>query len=185
MPSLASLCVYCGSAAGQNPRHAAAAALLGQTLARENVTLVYGGGRIGLMGILADACLSAGGKVIGIIPDFLHQREVAHPYVTELRLVDSMHERKQAMFDVSDAFAVLPGGLGTLDEAFEMLTWAQLGRHKKPMVFIDEGGYWRPFAAMVDHIVAEGFAKPRILKHFAVVPDVASVLPEVRKRLPA
>jgi len=183
MTSLSSLCVYCGSATGRDPAYASAAAALGGELAGSGTTLVYGGGRIGLMGVIADACLSAGGKVTGIIPGFLHQREVAHPYVTDLRIVDSMHERKQLMFEQSDAFAVLPGGLGTLDEAFEMLTWRQLGRHKKPVVFLDTAGYWQPFRALLDRIVDEGFAQDRVRRMYAFVTSPEEVLPKARAML--
>ena len=180
MTQVTSICVYCGSASGNDPAYAAAATALGQDIARTGTGLVYGGGRIGLMGLVADACLAGGGKVAGIIPGFLHQREIAHPYVTDLRIVDSMHERKQIMFDLSDAFAVLPGGLGTMDEAFEMLTWRQLGRHKKPIIFLDTKGYWQPFKALVAKIVDEGFAQDQVQRMFAFVEEPGEVLPRAR-----
>jgi len=119
------------------------------------VTLVYGGGRVGLMGLMADACLQAGGAVVGVIPEFLRRWEVGHGAVTELVVVDNMHQRKQTMFDRSDAFAILPGGLGTLDETFEILTWKQLRLHDKPIALIDVAGYWRPFTALFDHVMRE------------------------------
>ncbi len=169
---ITSVCVYCGSQAGRSPAHAEAAAALGRGLAERGLQLVYGGGRVGLMGIVADACLSAGGRVVGIIPDFLRRFEVGHGAVSELIVVDSMHERKQAMFDRSDAFAVLPGGFGTLDETFEMMTWRQLGLHQKPIVAIDIGGYWQPFRALIDHLVEERFARPETRSLLTLAPDV-------------
>jgi len=181
MASLTSLCVYCGSAFGNNPRHRDVARRLGQLMAARHVTLVYGGGRVGLMGLMADACLQAGGRVIGIIPEFLRSREVGHGAVSELVVVDSMHERKQAMFDRSDGFVILPGGLGTLDEAFEMITWKQLRLHDKPIALIDVAGYWRPFTALFDHVIAENFAKPEMRDLLSVVADVDDLLPALER----
>jgi uncharacterized protein (TIGR00730 family) len=169
-----SVCVYCGSQEGRSPAHAEAAAALGRGLAERGLQLVYGGGRVGLMGIVADACLSAGGRVVGIIPDFLRRFEVGHGAVSELVVVDSMHERKQAMFDRSDAFAVLPGGFGTLDETFEMMTWRQLGLHAKPIAAIDIEGFWQPFQGLIDHLIAERFARPETRALLTLVPDVAA-----------
>ena len=131
--------------------------------------LVFGGGRVGLMGLVADAALAAGGRVTGIIPSFLHGRELGHTGVSELVVVGSMHERKQRMFERSDAFVVLPGGLGTLDEAIEMITWKQLNLHDRPIVILDIGGYWRPLSALVEQTIGAGFAGPRVRSLFEVV----------------
>ena len=152
-----SLCVYCGSNAGIRPAYAARAAALGERLARENMTLIYGGGNVGLMGVLADAALAAGGEVIGVIPQQLVEWEVAHRGLTRLEIVANMHERKARMFDLADAFVALPGGFGTLDEMFEMLTWRQLGLGDKPCAFLDVEGFFDPLIAQLDRMVAERF----------------------------
>ena len=151
------VCVYCGSNAGGRPVYAQAARALGTRIAREGAALVYGGGNVGLMGIAADAALAAGGEVIGVIPQQLVDWEVAHRGVTRLEVVDSMHARKMRMFELSDAFVALPGGFGTLDEMFEMLTWRQLGLGNKPCAFLDVGGFWQPLMAMLDTMVRERF----------------------------
>src|SRR5271170_2996287 len=177
MRQIKSLCVYCGSAIEVDPRYREAAIRLGGVLAARGIALVYGGGRIGLMGLMADACLQAGGQVIGIIPEFLRSREVGHGAVTELVVVDSMHLRKQTMFDRSDGFVILPGGLGTLDEAFEVLTWKQLRLHDKPIVVADIAGYWQPFAALIDHVIGAGFAAPAMRKLFTVVAEIDQIVP--------
>lgn len=155
-----SLCVFCGSSKGGNGLYAAAAADLGRLLARRGLTLVYGGGNVGLMGVLARAALGEGGRVVGVIPEHLMAFEVALPEATEMRVVSSMHERKALMADLSDAFVALPGGLGTLEELFEVWTWAQLGLHRKPLALLDAGGYFAPLVSFLDHAVAEGFLKP-------------------------
>jgi uncharacterized protein (TIGR00730 family) len=173
---IASLCVYCGSSAGVNPVYRASAVALGNALADRGVTLVYGGGRVGLMGIVADACLAGGGHVIGIIPEFLRRHEVGHGAVSELIVVDSMHQRKQAMFDRADAFAMLPGGFGTLDEVFEMATWKQLGLHRKPIVGLDIEGYWAPFRELIDHVIGQGFARPTMRDLIRFVPSIDELL---------
>ena len=152
-----SLCVYCGSNAGNDPAYAALARDLGTRLARDGITLVYGGGNVGLMGIVADAVLAGGGEVIGVIPQQLVDWEVAHKGVTRLEVVDSMHTRKARMFELADGFIALPGGFGTLDEMFEMLTWRQLGLGKKPCAFLDVGGFWQPLMVMLDSMVRERF----------------------------
>ena len=151
------LCVYCGSNAGNRPVFAEAAVALGQRMAREGLGLVYGGGNVGLMGIVADAVLAAGGEVIGVIPQHLMQWEVAHRGVTRLEVVGSMHERKQRMFELADGFVALPGGFGTLDEMFEMLTWRQLGLGDKPCAFFDVDGFYQPLIAMIDRMVETRF----------------------------
>lgn len=152
-----SLCVFCGSSTGRRPAYAAAARELASQLARQDLTLVYGGGNIGLMGVLADAMLAAGGRVIGVIPQGLVVREVAHHGLTELHVVGSMHERKARMAELSDAFLALPGGIGTLEELCEVLTWGQLGIHAKPIGLLNVDGYFGPLIALLDHAVAEGF----------------------------
>ena len=152
-----SVCVYCGSNAGSRPVYAERAAELGKRLAADGLAVVYGGGNVGLMGIVADAALAAGGDVIGVIPDQLVGWEVAHRGLTRLEVVANMHERKARMFDLSDAFVALPGGFGTLDEMFEMLTWRQLGLGDKPCAFLDVDGFYAPLVAMMDRMVAERF----------------------------
>jgi uncharacterized protein (TIGR00730 family) len=180
MAKLDSLCIYCGSRDRVDPAYRQAANDLGRLLGENRIRLVYGGGRIGLMGIAADAALTAGGEVTGIIPYHLHDVEVGHKGVTELIVTESMHARKEKMFDLSDAFAVLPGGLGTLDETFEILTWRQLKLHDKPVIIVNCGGYWTPFFDMAEHIIQSGFADRSILDHFIVVEDVADIIPTIR-----
>lgn len=169
------LCVYCGSANGADPRYAAAAAELGAGLAARGIELVYGGGRNGLMGCLADAVLAGGGRATGIIPIHLEHREVAHRGLSELVVVTDMHQRKRAMAERSDAFAVLPGGVGTLDETVEILSWRQLGLHEKPIFVVDIAGYWSPLAALFEHIVGARFAAPLVPALISFVPDVAAL----------
>ena len=152
-----SICVYCGSNAGNKPVYAERAQALGARIAAEGLQLVYGGGNVGLMGIVADAVLAHGGEVIGVIPEQLVQWEVAHKGLTRLEVVANMHERKARMFDLSDAFVALPGGFGTLDEMFEMLTWRQLGLGKKPCAFLDVDGFYAPLIGMIDRMVEERF----------------------------
>jgi hypothetical protein len=154
------VCVFCGSARGVHPEYAEAARALAVELVRRRLSLVYGGGSVGLMGVLADACLAAGGEVIGVIPGPLVSPELAHPGLTELRVVGSMHERKALMESLADAFVALPGGLGTLEEALEMLTWAQLGIHRKPVGFLNVRGYWDSLLRTLTHAVTEGFVRP-------------------------
>ncbi|SFK90264.1 LOG family protein [Lysobacter sp. cf310] len=152
-----SLCVYCGSNSGSQPIYTERAMALGQRMARDGIALVYGGGNVGLMGVVADAVLEAGGEAIGVIPEQLVNWEVAHRGLTKLEVVGSMHERKARMFDLADAFVALPGGFGTLDEMFEMLTWRQLGIGDKPCAFLDVEGFYSPLMAMLDRMVAERF----------------------------
>jgi uncharacterized protein (TIGR00730 family) len=155
------LCVFCGSQPGTQPVHQENARLLGQLLAQRAIGLVYGAGNIGLMGILADAVLEADGEVIGVIPRALVEKEVAHSRLTALHVVDTMHQRKAMMADLADGFAALPGGFGTSDELFEILTWAQLGLHSKPVSVLNTAGYFDPLLQWLDHMVDEGFLKPR------------------------
>jgi uncharacterized protein (TIGR00730 family) len=167
------ICVFCGSSAGGRPEYAAAARGLGERIAGRGLGLVYGGGNIGLMGVLADAALAAGGEVVGVIPAALQAKELAHTGLKELFVVGTMHERKARMADLSDAFAALPGGYGTLDELFEILTWAQLGIHAKPVGLLNTGGFFDPLLAALDHLTAERFVKPRhrALVRVADTPD--------------
>ncbi len=166
------LCVYCGASDRVDPVYREAAVELGTRLAGAGIELVYGGGRIGLMGRLADAVLQAGGRVTGIIPAHLDNREIGHHGVNELIVVGSMHERKQLMFERSDAFAVLPGGIGTIEETFEIITWKQLLLHDKPIVVVDIAGYWQKLQALVDHVIEKGFASRRSRALFQVVETV-------------
>ncbi|MBU6364976.1 MAG: TIGR00730 family Rossman fold protein [Gemmatimonadetes bacterium] len=151
--------VYCASNSGARPAYERAAAALGRAFAEAGWAVVYGGGRVGMMGALADAALAAGGEVIGVIPHGLVQREVAHHRLTALHVVDSMHERKAMMADLADAFVTLPGGIGTLEEFFEAWTWGQLGVHRKPVALLDVDDYWAPLLAMLRHAEAEGFLR--------------------------
>ena len=155
-----SICVYCGSNAGNRIVYTERAMALGDRIAKEGLSLVYGGGNVGLMGVVADAVLQAGGSVVGVIPEQLVNWEVAHKGVTKLEIVGSMHERKKRMFDISDAFVALPGGFGTLDEMFEMLTWRQLGIGNKPCAFLDVDGFYEPLIAMVERMVEQRFLHP-------------------------
>jgi uncharacterized protein (TIGR00730 family) len=157
MPRVA---VFCGSRAGVHPAYAEAAAALGRGLAARGCELVYGGAHVGLMGILADATLAAGGRVIGVIPSSMVERELAHRGIQDLRIVASMHERKALMASLAEAFVALPGGMGTLDELCEILTWAQLGLHARPVGLLDVGGYWSGFLSFLDTAAAEGFLRP-------------------------
>ena len=158
MTNIKSLCVFCGAAVGDKPAYADAARRLGELMARQGIQLVFGAGHVGMMGIVADAALAAGGEAVGVIPQHLMDRELAHKGLTELHVVESMHVRKQKMFDLADAIVVLPGGFGTLDETFEVITWKQLGLHTKPIMLIDTNGYWRPFADLIANITLSGFA---------------------------
>lgn len=179
------LCVYCGSNAGSDPAYAALARDLGSRLARDGIALVYGGGNVGLMGIVADAVLAGGGEVIGVIPQQLVDWEVAHKGVTRLEVVDSMHTRKARMFELADGFVALPGGFGTLDEMFEMLTWRQLGLGKKPCAFLAVNGFWQPLMAMLDTMVAERFLHPEQRADLWHGTDLAALLDWMRGYVPA
>ncbi|GIX32061.1 MAG: putative cytokinin riboside 5'-monophosphate phosphoribohydrolase [Lysobacterales bacterium] len=152
--------VYCGARRGVVPVHAAALADLGEELARRRIRLIFGGGRVGLMGILADACLAAGGEVVGVIPKTMVERELAHPGLTALEVVGSMHERKARMAELAEAFIAAPGGFGTLDEVFEAITWTQLGLQAKPVGFLDVDGFFAPLRAQLDQMLAAGFIEP-------------------------
>lgn len=176
-PLAKTICVYCGSRVGQHPAHRTAAIALGTAIAQRGLRLVYGGGHLGLMGVLADAALSHGGEVVGVIPEILVQKEAAHRSLTELIVVESMHARKAKMVELSDAFIALSGGLGTLDELFEILTWAQLGFHQKPCGLLNINGYYDSLLEFLDHAVSEGFIKP-MHRHTLLVSSSATELLE-------
>ncbi|UGS35471.1 LOG family protein [Capillimicrobium parvum] len=179
MTHLRSVCVYAGSSVGARPAYAEAAALLGRTLAERGVRIVYGGGAVGLMGILADAAIEAGGVVVGVIPQALQDREIGHEGLTELRIVGSMHERKLTMAELADAFIALPGGIGTVEELVEAMTWTQLGIHDKPCALLEVEGYYAPFIAFVDHAVAEGFVPQSNRGLLLSSGDVAALLDDL------
>lgn len=164
------VCVYCGSSTGNQTIYREMAEAMGGLLARRGIGLVYGGGNVGLMGVIADAALAGGGEVIGVIPRSLADREIAHAGVTDLRVVDSMHTRKAMMAELSDAFIAMPGGVGTFEEFFEAVTWTQLGVHRKPCGLLNAGAFYSPLAAFIDQAVTEGFIKP-IHRAMIVVDD--------------
>ena len=170
MTEAPSICVFCGSSTGTRPIHAQTARLLGNELARRGVTLIFGGGRVGLMGVVADAVLNAGGRAIGVIPDALATKEIAHDGLTELHVVSGMHERKALMATKSSAFLTLPGGIGTFEEFFEILTWGALGIHHKPIGILNVDGYFDPLMALLEHGIAEQFIRPASL-HSLIVAD--------------
>lgn len=180
-----SVCVYCGSSVGSRHVYGERAAMLGQRLAQNAITVVYGGGNVGLMGIVADAALAAGGEVVGVIPEQLVGWEVAHRGLTRLDVVASMHERKARMFDLSDGFVALPGGFGTLDEMFEMLTWRQLGLGDKPCAFLDVDGFYAPLVAMLDRMVEERFLHAEHRRDLWHGEDIDVMLDWMRQYRPA
>ncbi|MGL4551767.1 MAG: TIGR00730 family Rossman fold protein [Gemmataceae bacterium] len=180
-----SVCVFCGSSPGHDPAYAEAARRLGGAIAGRGLTLVYGAGDVGLMGVVADAALAAGGRVVGYIPRSLVDREVAHRGLTELHVVETMHQRKALMADRSDAFVALPGGFGTLDELFEILTWAQLGIHAKPVGLADVGGFFGPLLGWLDRAVADGFLRARHRGLLHVRADAVELLDAVLSAPPA
>jgi uncharacterized protein (TIGR00730 family) len=171
MPRLERVCVFCGSSRGSRPVYADAAARIGRVMAALGLGLVYGGGRVGLMGVVADAALGGGGEVVGIIPEALAQKEVAHAGLTELIVVGSMHERKARMAERSDAFLALPGGIGTFEEFFEVLTWAALGIHAKPIAILNTDGYYDPLLSLLEHARSERFVRPEHLELLLVGDD--------------
>lgn len=179
---ISSICVYCGSQEGVRVAYREAAQSLGQMMAASGIRLVYGGGSIGLMGELARTVLDNGGQVTGIIPRFLDEREVGMRDLTRLELTDSMHERKAMMARLSDGFVILPGGFGTLDETFEIITWRQLELHDKPVVLINVEGYWDHFVHLIEHQVREGFVQKRYLELFQVVDSVEAALPALMEQ---
>ncbi|HEY4368003.1 MAG TPA: TIGR00730 family Rossman fold protein [Steroidobacteraceae bacterium] len=177
-----SVCVFCGSNAGDDPGYLALARDLGALLANRGLTLVYGGGRVGLMGALADAALAAGGRVVGVIPQILLDKEVGHRGLTQLHVVNTMAARKQLMADLSDAFITLPGGIGTMDELFEAWTWTQLELHHKPCGLLNYNGYYDALIRFADHAVDSGFLRPRHRAALIVDTDMASLLERLTSR---
>ncbi len=171
------ICVYCGSGSGRNPAYVAAARVLGKSLAKSGIGLVYGGGSLGLMGEVARATLKNGGHVTGIIPDFLSDREKMLRDVQELIVTQDMHERKMLMFTKSDAFVALPGGIGTLEELVEQLTWSQLGQHKKPVILANIEGFWSPFLELLSHMREEAFIRPNLEVAFTIVDKAKDIVP--------
>ncbi|MFD0857447.1 LOG family protein [Roseovarius aquimarinus] len=179
-----SICVFCGAREGARPSYAAAAEAMGAGIAGEGWRLVYGAGDVGLMGRCARAAEGAGGALLGVIPQHLVGREAAPGMAGSRVVTETMHERKKVMFMNSDAIVLLPGGGGSLDEVFEVLTWRQLGLHEKPVVLVDVEGYWRPLVALLEHVVAEGFAGADLADGYQVVPDVPAALAALRSALP-
>lgn len=181
MKSIKNVCVYCGSSAAVDDLYKNAAREVGEGLARDGMTLVYGGGASGLMGMTADATMAAGGKVIGIFPEFLGRFETPHKGLTEIFIVDSMHSRKEKMAQISDCFVVLPGGFGTLDEFFEILTWRQLELHDKPVFLVNIEGYWDPLLEMIERIFGRKFARPHHRGCFTVLSSVDELCAALRQ----
>jgi len=178
---LRSICVYCGSGTGDDPVFAQAADALGRAMGAEGIGLVYGGGNVGLMGTVARGVLAAGGHVTGIIPDFLKQRERMLDEAQETVVVPDMHTRKRMMFERADAFVALPGGIGTLEELVEQMTWAQLGRHEKPVLMLSIKGFWRPLLSLLAHMREQGFIRPGLELNYLVAERVEEVIPMLRK----
>lgn len=177
MAKLEKICVYCGSGAGTDPAYAHAARTLGQSMADQDIDLVYGGGSVGLMGITAQSVLDHGGQVTGIIPGFLKDREVMLDSVQTLVITEDMHERKRKMFDCAQAFVALPGGIGTLEELVEMLTWAQLGQHRKPVLLANINGFWDPLVSLLEHMREEQFIRSGLEVSFLKTDDPAQIVP--------
>jgi uncharacterized protein (TIGR00730 family) len=180
MNQIKTVCVYCGSGSGSNPRFVEAAIALGKEFAEHNIRLVYGGGSVGLMGAVAKSVLDHGGTVTGIIPDFLANRERMNPNLTELVITPDMHERKRLMFERSDAFVALPGGVGTLEELVEQMTWQQLGRHTKPVLLANIDNFWEPLIALLTHMRANQFIRPALDVDVLKAERVEDILPRLR-----
>ncbi|MFU8926645.1 TIGR00730 family Rossman fold protein [Acinetobacter puyangensis] len=171
-----SICIFCGSSAGNDPIYIQVAQSVGEVLAKKGLTLVYGGGKVGLMGAVADSVLAHGGKVLGVMPKHLVDREIAHTGIDELYVVNNMHERKQKMAELSDGFVALAGGAGTLEEIFEQWTWAQLGIHQKPCAFLNTNGYYDPLLQMIQHMVDKQFTKTRYAEMLTQSDDIENIL---------
>lgn len=183
MSAFRSICVFCGSRPGARAAYAAAAHDFGQAIATEGWRLVYGAGDVGLMGEVARAAQEAGARTMGVIPTHLMAREQGRRDLSQLVITEDMHERKKVMFMNSDAIVVLPGGAGSLDEFFEVLTWRQIGLHTKPIFLLDTEGYWQPLTALARHVIAEGFAEPQMLDYYSTVPDVPALVAALRAAL--
>ncbi len=182
-PAQRSICVFCGARSGTNPSHTETARAMGTAIAAEGWRLVYGAGDVGLMGEVARTAQAAGATTLGVIPSHLMSLERGKRDLTQFVVTENMHERKKVMFMNSDAIVVLPGGAGSLDEFFEVLTWAQIGLHHKPIYLLNAGGYWQPLIGLIDHIVAQGFADASLTRHFTAVQSVAEVTTALRKAL--
>ena len=182
-PTLRSICVFCGARPGRDPAHAQAARTFGAAIAAEGWRLVYGAGDVGLMGEVARAAMAAGAPAMGVIPTHLMGAERGKRDVTQFVITEDMHERKKVMFMNSDAIVVLPGGAGSLDEFFEVLTWRQIGLHRKPIFLLDTDGYWQPLAALIRHIIDEGFAEETMQDYYITVPDLPALLAGLRAAL--
>ncbi|WP_430911114.1 TIGR00730 family Rossman fold protein [Methylobacterium sp. sgz302541] len=181
MAPVRTVCVYCGSGFGKDPAFTRAARDLGAALAEAGIGLVYGGGNVGLMGTVAQAVIDGGGHVTGIIPDFLKSRERMLDSIQETIVVGDMHTRKRLMFERSDAFIALPGGIGTLEELVEQMTWAQLGRHAKPILLVSTNGFWTPLLTLIDHMLGHGFIRAGLELNYLVAENVADVIPMLRE----
>lgn len=181
MSKIRKICVYCGSGPGTDPAFVEGARAFGEILAKNGIGLVYGGGAIGMMGAIAYSVLDNGGQVTGIIPEFLMTREKALRGTHELIVTQDMHERKRMMFEMADAFVTLPGGVGTLEEVVEQMTWAQLGRHKKPILLANINGFWEPLCALLDHMKTTGFIRDDLSFDLLVADQVADILPTLQK----
>ena len=182
---VSSLCVYCGSSPGIEPSHFDSATRVGREAARRGLRLVFGGGHVGLMGAAADGALAEGGEVIGVIPQSLMEKEVGHARLTRLEVVDTMHTRKARMEELSDAFCALPGGFGTLDELFEIVTWRQLGFHGKPIFLLNQDDFWRPLITLIEHQVAHGYVNQRFAGLITVVETVDDLFAQLESRATA
>jgi uncharacterized protein (TIGR00730 family) len=178
------VCVYCGSSMGASPVYADAARAFGRALVEADLSLVYGGGHVGLMGVIADEVLALGGRAVGVIPELLFEKEVAHTSLTELHVVPDMHHRKKKMADLADAFVSMPGGVGTFEELFEVYTWAQLGYHRKPVALLNTAGYYEPLLAMLRHTVEEGFMRPLFLDMLLVADEPISLIRKLNDYAP-
>ena len=183
-PTIGSVCVFCGSSNAVDRKMLEAASAFGRALARDGVRMVYGGGGVGLMGACARAAHDAGGRVLGVMPDFLRQNEVLYDDVDTI-VVRSMHERKSLMFEQSDAFAILPGGIGTLEEIVELMSWRRLELHRKPMVFYSPGGFWDPLFTLMDHTIDQNLTPSWFRGTYRSVEDIEAVLPAIRQMMPA
>lgn len=181
MSVIQNICVYCGSGSGRDPVFEAAAETLGRAMAAAGIGLVYGGGSTGLMGTVARAVLAGGGHVTGIIPGFLHTREIRFEGASEMLVVNDMHERKRLMFEKADAFVALPGGIGTLEELVEQMTWSQLGQHEKPILIADIGHFWKPLLVLLAHMREAGFIRENLEIHYLVAERVGEIIPMLRQ----
>jgi uncharacterized protein (TIGR00730 family) len=176
MTAIKAVAVYCGAFHGAEPKYREAAYEFGRQLALHNIDLVFGGGSVGLMGVVSQGVAAGGGRSIGVITRMLVEREAANGHLTRLEVVESMHERKQRMFELADAFVALPGGVGTVDETIEVITWRQLGLHDKPIVIVDQDGYWQPLEQLMRHVVRSGFALASLHGLYSIVPSISDVL---------